>query len=181
VEAVLKSWSAEEVGALVQCYGCGKMRCIFSPTKSSDEDRQSELERRIETTIFQCGDLLFPDRNEEYGMVFLQRANLSCRNTMEREYYNVKDRRFKTKEICFHCGLEDGVFTHSDLQTLGITGGVKNFPICEVCVEEGKKPIKIAGEKRNVVEAVAKQAEAKKRRLAEAKANGKKKEGNGKR
>ena len=102
----LRSWDNKKVCGIVNCYNCGKSRCLFTPLKNDEYARaQGELQRTLESVDyrFSCGDLIFSDEHPS-GKTITQRLNLTCESRIETAYYNVEGRGLKTKSICIHCG-----------------------------------------------------------------------------
>jgi hypothetical protein len=131
---------------------------------------------RIPTAMMQsirmCLDLYYPETRNMMGRMFIQKAFMKCMMPVEKEYYNVQGRGFKTKEICWYCGLDSGLLSNEELRQLGKSGGHKKYPMCGLCMEEGKKPHKngrinqaVAAEEQRLTKAA--KAEAKKKATEE--------------
>jgi hypothetical protein len=99
---------------------------IFVPTAKQFDDHWPMLKKMIEWTTYQCGDLFYPETRNAMGQVFLQKAFLKCTMSVEKEYYYVQGRNFKTKDICWHCLLDSALLSHEELKQLGKSGGHKN-------------------------------------------------------
>ena len=109
---------------------------------------------------FTCGDLLFPD-NHAFSRLLAQRSNLNCESQIEKAYYNVPDRAFKTQDICIHCGegcreerKSDFLLRQAELEERNSTEGYPCYPICVMCFGSGKKVVHYIGRKPNLVQAV---------------------------
>jgi hypothetical protein len=76
---------------------------IFVPTAKQFDNHWPMPKKMIVWTTYQCGDLFYPETRNAMGQVFLQKAFLKCTMPVEKEYYNVQGRNFKTKDICWHC------------------------------------------------------------------------------
>jgi hypothetical protein len=171
----LRSWEAKKVRTVVHCYSCAKPRCIYS-TKQEDYDKyETSLQATIEEFMFQCGDVFFPDITSEMGKIFLQKKKLTCSMSMERSYYNTEERGLVIPDVCFHCGLHYGILTAENVQKLCKSEGFNVYPICEVCIQEGKELVKKAKSRKNVHEAAVEAIEVKRRKKEVVKAASKKK------
>ena len=87
--------------------------------------------------------MIFPDDNPT-AKIIAQRINLTCESMIEKSYYNVEGRDLKTVPICIHCGEKGGsdfLFQQTELENKNKTGGKKCYPICELCLNEGKKVV----------------------------------------
>ena len=139
---VVKGWDAKKIRAIVQCFHCGKARCIYTVTNDDYSSAMLALQKNIEAVShrFSCGDLLFGD-SHYLSKVVLQRKNLTCEPPIEKGYYNNKDRRLKLKKMCYHCG-ESGstcfVFRVEQLREKNMTDEYNCYPICANCIESGK-------------------------------------------
>ena len=148
----LRSWDNKKVCGIVNCYNCGKSRCLFTPLKNDEYARaQGELQRTLESVDyrFSCGDLIFSDEHPS-GKTITQRLNLTCESRIETAYYNVEGRGLKTKSICIHCGEHgdsDFLYQQEDIEAMNKSGGKQCYPICKLCLGEGKKVIHYAGKK----------------------------------
>ena len=104
-EAGLKSWDPKKVRSILTCFSCGKRRCIFSKENGIDYKNASvALQQKYEyvSERFTCGDLLFPD-NHPFSRLLAQRTNINCESQIEKAYFNVPVRGFKTQDVCIHC------------------------------------------------------------------------------
>ena len=52
---------------------------------------------------YSCGDLVFDD-DHPVSTVLGQRQAITCGSTIEKAYYNSKERALKLSDICIHCG-----------------------------------------------------------------------------
>ena len=146
VGKAVKGWDGKRVRAIVQCFHCGKSRCIYTATDDLYSSAMLALQQKIESVScrFSCGGLLFDD-SHHLSKVILQRKSLTCELPIEKGYYNNKDRRLKLKQICYHCG-ESGstcfVFGLEQLREKHMTDGYNCYPICADCSESGKNAVK---------------------------------------
>ena len=140
----LRSWDAKKVRMIARCYNCGKGRCIFSPLKNDAYfNAVGEHKRTLESVDYRhsCGDLIFADEHPT-AKIITQRLNLTCESKMEKEYYNPGERDLVTVDVCIHCGEEGGsdfLYNQKELEAMKKSGGKMCYPICKLCLAEGKK------------------------------------------
>ena len=96
MEKAVKGWGAKRDRAIVQCFHCGKARCIYTVTDDGHSIVMLALQQKMESLShhFSCGDLLFDDSHYLSKLV-LKRKNLTCESLIEKGCYNNKDRRLK--------------------------------------------------------------------------------------
>ena len=98
---------------------------------------------------FSCGDLIIPEEHPT-AKIIAQRINLTCESMIKKSYYSVDGRELKTVPICIHCGEKGGsdfLFQQAELENKNKTDGRQCYPICELCLNEGKKVV-VYGEKK---------------------------------
>ena len=162
-EAGLKSWDPKKVRSILTCFSCGKRRCIFSKENGIDYKNVSvALQQKYESVSerFTCGDLLFPD-NHPFSRLLAQRTNINCESQIEKAYFNVPVRGFKTQDACIHCGegcreerKSDFLLGQEELQERNATAGYSCYPIGTMCLDGGKKVVMYNERKPNLVQAV---------------------------
>lgn len=102
----MRTWEGKKVRCIVICFSCGKPRCIFSNENNADfENAMVAFQQKLESVSerYSCRDLIFPD-NDPLSKLVVQRQNLNCESPIEKQYYNIKGRAYKTDDICYHCG-----------------------------------------------------------------------------
>ena len=146
-ELGLRSWDAKKVFATVNCFACMKPRCLFTNSKDSQEflDAREKLKQKLEEIShrYSCGDIIIGD-DEPGSKVIGQRQNLTCLTPVEKAYYNINGRSFKTKDVCIHCaetGSIDFLYRQTQLQQMGKINGKTCYPICKNCIESGLNPV----------------------------------------
>ena len=126
--------SAGRVRAAVTCGDCFKPRCVFSEAVLSQEEKDMLCELESSYT---CGSILFPPTSP-YHSTIVTRANLSCRDRVEAQYYSAT--LIKFKPVCSHCGLPEEALVEDELvRSLKERKQVVQ-PICFLCRSEGKEP-----------------------------------------
>ena len=140
----LKSWEPKKVRGVMRCYFCNKYRCFFSREKDSPEYREAVIawQQKLESIDhrYSCGDLLFDD-DHPVANIIAQRQQLTCESQIEKAYYNHAERALKLVDICIHCGDEGSseyLFGQPELEKKNKTGGKQCYPICKLCLDEGK-------------------------------------------
>lgn len=99
--------SAGRFRAAVTCGECFKPRCVFSEAVLSEEDMLCELE-----SSYTCGIILFPPTSPYHSTIVI-RANLSCRDCVEAQYYSAC--LIKFKPVCSHCGGSEETLVEGEL------------------------------------------------------------------
>jgi hypothetical protein len=164
----LKSFEPKKVRSVVECYSCGKGRCIYSTLDDITDEMTTELELNIENVTYQCGDIFFPDENQGLGSIFIQRQNLTCSMPMEKSYFDIYGRAYKCPDRCYWCGSGVDLLRQKELVEMKITEGEEKIPICTICLQEGKTVTKRTGTRKNVTKD-KKETQAKKKQRLEAK------------
>lgn len=141
----LRSWENKKVTATVICFNCNKARCLYSTTVDGFLGALGELKRTLESIDYRysCGDLIFSDEHPT-SKIIAQRVNLTCESMIEKSYYNVERRGLKTDPICIYCGEKgdsDFLFQQAELESMRKSGGNKCYPICKLCLNDGKKVV----------------------------------------
>ncbi len=140
----LKSWDSKKVRAIVQCFHCGKRRCIYSPTDAVYTPAIHALHQKLESVSYRysCRDLFFND-DHPLSQVLVQKQNMMCETQIEKGYYNNVGRTMKLKSICIHCGEMSSdlsfLLGQKELEERCLTRGFNCFPICVPCIEGGKR------------------------------------------
>ena len=126
--------SAGRVRAAVTCGDCFKPRCVFSEAALSQEEKVMLCELESSYT---CGSILFPPASPYHSSI-VTRANLSCRDCVEPQYYSAS--LIKFKPVCSHCGGPEETLVEDELvRSLKETKQVVR-PICFFCRSDGKEP-----------------------------------------
>ena len=116
---------------------CGdyfKSRCVFSEAVLAQEEKDMRCELESSYT---CGSILFPPTSP-YHSTIVTRANLSCRDCAEAQYYRATLIKFKL--VCSHFGLPEETLVEDQLvHTLKERKQIV-WPICFLCRSEGKEP-----------------------------------------
>lgn len=86
---------ASRVVSKVKCHQCGKLRCVFSLTRTLP----ISVERLLEDVIYVCGMPL----STSTGNCYTSR-HVSCSSKIENAYYLSSSR---SQFICVHCGFEN--------------------------------------------------------------------------
>ena len=147
---------------------------MLPPLKNEDYfNALGEFKRTLEAVDYRysCGDLIFPD-DHPTAKIITQRVNLTCESKIEKEYYNPGERELVTVDVCIHCGDEGGsdyLYKQKELESMNKSGGKQCYPICKLCLAEGKKIVSYTKKKTNQVQKrkenqASKNAEASKRR-----------------
>ena len=126
--------SSGRVRAALTCGECFKPRCVYAEATLSrkEKDMLCELERS-----YTCGSILFPPTSPYHSSI-VTRANLTCRDFVEAQYYSSS--LIKFKPVCSHCGGPEETLVEDELvRTLKKRKQVVR-PICFLCRSEGKEP-----------------------------------------
>lgn len=114
----------------------------------------SDLDNYLETIDYRCGDTLFPDdvEQDDVGVgtaklkdKFYHREQISCRDIMEKDYYNYGGLRGRTEfeHVCSCCSRSDDESKLIDLTKLpaSVLEGKTPLPLCTLCHRGGNAPI----------------------------------------
>ena len=86
---------------------------------------------------YTCGCVLFPPTSPHHSTI-VSRANISCRDCIEAQYYSASLVKFKP--VCSHCGGPEETLVEDELvRDLKQRKEVVR-PICCLCRTEGKEP-----------------------------------------
>ncbi len=147
-----KSFDASMVRGIVKCFECNKPRCVFSKTHEDFDGVEDQVQRQLEQARFVCGSELFAlDRDGTIANSVVIRSGIECSSQVERAYFDPRSgkRFFKAVPVCIHCGeSEDCVLIQNDLEKKSLTEGRQVHPICNFCLEAGKKVVALQGSKK---------------------------------
>ena len=132
--------TARNVSECVMCGECLRPRVLHSKHKISFKD-QKVLLQTLEDILFSCGasfkevspSIQPEDRSEAASSIFNRvfvRENLSCEMPVEVTYFSSES----FVDICVHCACINST-------QAALTLPVGAYPICSVCVEDGKDKI----------------------------------------
>ena len=129
---------------------------FFSREKDSTESRDAAIawQNKLESIDqrYSCGDLLFDD-GHPVANIITQQQQLTCESPIEKAYYyNHAERALKLVDICIHCGDEGSceyLFGQTELEEQNKTDGKQCYPICKLCLDEGKKVVAYPKKKTN--------------------------------
>ena len=79
----LRSWENKKVRGFLNCYECGKRRCLYTPTEQDWENHKLLVQQKLESVGYRysCGDLLFGDG--PLSEVVGQKQSLTCESKIE--------------------------------------------------------------------------------------------------
>ena len=123
--------------AIIQCGECHKARCVYSQCRLNLQEL-NEISRIKESDLYTCGSILFPP-GSKYEKSIIVREALTCRTTIETQYYSAKLVSFPP--IYYHCGIgEECIVNDEEIQELKKKYAVV-YPLCFICKSDGKKSI----------------------------------------
>ncbi|PKB97840.1 hypothetical protein RhiirA5_432411, partial [Rhizophagus irregularis] len=122
-----------KVQTYIECFQCGKLRCIYSErTLISDERQEFGL---IENEMnYTCDSLLVSEDHILYNKLFV-REKITCELPIELAYYSSISHRQGLKQLCYWCGV-DGSF--ADPQENLVAKYKFIFSYCIWCLKNGK-------------------------------------------
>ena len=108
------------------------------------------LDAHCEEVIFTCGDAIFPNDEEGDGAkladIFYNREALSCRDHVEKDFFNYGGLRSRTEfeHVCALCGKgpEESALVEKEQLLAHQTEGKFVLPLCSSCFEAGEMPMK---------------------------------------
>ena len=121
---IVNRWNSSKVRAVINCWDCGKGRCLYSKNALTGEQLQ-QVQLVIENSQYVCGGQLF-DEDDPFAV---QKVNLTCSSPIEIGYYNPDSRAFKTTDICIHCGDSVNLLLQKDIENENLSDGYKCFPL----------------------------------------------------
>ena len=142
----LRSWDTNKVKVILKCFNCNKPRCYFSQSNNDEYEAYVEiLQLKMESISlrYSCGDLVFDD-DHPVSTFLGQHQAITCESTIEKAYYNIKQRALKLPDIYIHFGeggSKDFFLGQTGLEERKKTGANKCYPIFIMCLEAGKKVI----------------------------------------
>ncbi|XP_070546538.1 uncharacterized protein [Ptychodera flava] len=159
--------SGETVRRTILCTECSKARCVYSPKKLVEAERQS-LEQILDTIDYTCGTSAIPEshklhkvfsrvlaaqsvfRNKNRSNKVYLFENVTCGNSITPHYYSS---RLKFPLVCHMCGTPDDLVPIQDdwkesYQSIN--------PVCHQCKSIGHENVpetspRLAGRKRSKI------------------------------
>ena len=142
-----KKLHPSKVRATIECYNCGRPRCIFA-TEQPRAKEFKQLDAYCETSFFVCGTSIFhPDDDNEVhqslASTFYNREALGCRSLMELDYFNYGGLRGRAEfeHVCSRCGQvsEESPFIDSSKLSASETKGKLALPLCTDCYNDARE------------------------------------------
>ncbi|XP_070547345.1 uncharacterized protein [Ptychodera flava] len=100
--------SGETVRRTILCTECSKPRCVYSPKKLVEAERQS-LEQILDTIDYTCGTSAIPESHKLHKVCLFE--NVTCGNSITPHYYSS---RLKFPLVCHVCGTPDDLVPIQD-------------------------------------------------------------------
>lgn len=120
------------VREFIQCFQCGKTRCLYSERALSAEDKIA-CQIAIDEWDYSCGSPLVPESHILYNKVFV-REKISCETPMELAYYSCQKSNVDNN-VCYWCGHNNELVEPSE----SLKSKYKSlFPCCLLCQNAGK-------------------------------------------
>ena len=92
----------------IECFQCGKLRCVFS-NQALDANEKKELYFIKEEMNYSCDSSLVEEDHEFYTKVFVH-EKITCKTPIELAYYSSNSRRSNhNSQICYWCGVDGGL------------------------------------------------------------------------
>ena len=121
------------VREFIQCFQCGKMRCLYSERALSAEDKIA-CQIAIDDWDYSCGSPLVPEDNILYNKVFV-REKINCEMPMELAYYSCRKSNTNNNDTCYWCGHDNELAEPPESLKLKYKS---LFPCCTLCQSAGK-------------------------------------------
>ncbi|UZO26953.1 uncharacterized protein OCT59_019163 [Rhizophagus irregularis] len=120
------------VREFIQCFQCGRMRCLYSERALSAEDKIA-CQIAIDNWDYSCGSPLVPEDHILYNKVFV-REKISCETPMELAYYSCRKSNVNC-DVCYWCGHDNELAVPSE----SLKSKYKSlYPCCNLCRNAGK-------------------------------------------
>ena len=101
--------SSGKVQMAIHCGECFKPRCVYSEARLTQEERGKICDLEED---YSCGSVLFPPTSM-YHNTIVTRANLTCRDPVEPQYYSTRLVNFPP--VCSHCGSPEETLIENEL------------------------------------------------------------------
>ncbi|PKY60343.1 hypothetical protein RhiirA4_483933 [Rhizophagus irregularis] len=121
------------VREFIQCFQCGKIRCLYSERALSAEDKIA-CQVAIDDWDYSCGSPFVPEDNILYDKVFV-REKINCEMPMELAYYSCRKSNTNNCDTCYWCGHDNELVEPPESLKLKYKS---LFPCCTLCRSAGK-------------------------------------------
>lgn len=120
------------VREFIQCFQCGKMRCLYSERALSAEEKIA-CQIAIDDWDYNCGSPFVPEDHILYNRIFV-REKISCEMPMELAYYSCRKNN-NSGDTCYWCGHDNELAEPPE----SLKSKYKSlFPCCTLCRNAGK-------------------------------------------